>query len=223
MHLIGQNKKHELEIKKYENEREILLKQVHTYANEYEQSYELITNADKKEITNMGLLEEYNHDIEQRTAKLDMTRRKLIETSLLAKAQNDEIERLQESLDKTDRSDEVVELKTELRMFQKINSSSQKLIHELEHNLEKLNKKQIKKEAGTPQVDIDEMAKGVKTMELKLKCSVCQKRDKDAILSGCAHTFCYKCIEKRYDTRLRTCPTCSQAFSKNTYHRINLT
>jgi len=223
MYLIGQNKKHEVEIKKYENEREILMKQHHTYANDYEQSYALIKTADTKEITNMDLLEEHNNDIGQRTAKLDMTRRKLIETALLAKAQHDEIERLQESLDKTDNSDEVAELKTELRMFQKINSSSQKLIHDLEHNLEKLNKKQTKKEAGRPHVDVDQLKQEVEEMEAKLKCSCCHKREKDAILSTCAHAFCYKCIEMRYETRQRKCPKCQQAFSKNQYHRINLT
>jgi E3 ubiquitin-protein ligase BRE1 len=222
MHLIGQNKKHEVEIKKYENEREILMKQVHTHASEYEASYDLITAADKKELTNMGLLEEHNNDIGQRTAKLDMTRRKLIETALLAKAQHDEIERLQESLDKTDSSDEVAAVKNELRVFQKINTSYQKQIHDLEHNLEKLNKKQIKKEAGTPHVDVDQLKQEVAEMESKLNCPICHKREKDAILETCKHAFCYKCIEVRYETRQRKCPKCSQAFGKNQYHRIDL-
>ena len=46
-----------------------------------------------EEVHHLDTLKQHNHDIEQRMSKMDVTRRQLIETSLLAKAQNDEIEK----------------------------------------------------------------------------------------------------------------------------------
>merc|ERR1711972_752546 len=150
MHLLGENKKLEAAIKKYENERESMMKKVHDYASEYEESYRLIRQTDGKEVHHLDTLKQHNHDIEQRMSKMDVTRRQLIETSLLAKAQNDEIERIEENLNKvTENTGEISELRKELNSFEKFSSQSQNIINGLERNLEKLNKKN-QKEKNNP-------------------------------------------------------------------------
>ena len=63
MHLLGENKKLEVAIKKYENERESMMKKVHDYASEYEESYRLIRQTDGKEVHHLDTLKQHNHDI----------------------------------------------------------------------------------------------------------------------------------------------------------------
>ena len=115
-------------------------------------------------------------------------------------------------------------LKKELHSFEKFSSQSQNIINNLERNVEKLNKKS-QKEKNQPTSgasDLEQLKEEVREMEDKLKCPICHKKDKDAILSECFHSFCYECIDKRYETRQRKCPKCGRAFSKQQYHKINL-
>ena len=82
------------------------------FLRSWQPCYRLIRQTDSKEVHHLDTLKQHNHDIEQRMSKMDVTRRQLIETSLLAKAQNDEIERIENNLNKvTENTGEISELK----------------------------------------------------------------------------------------------------------------
>uniref|UniRef100_A0A5S6PZU2 E3 ubiquitin protein ligase n=1 Tax=Trichuris muris TaxID=70415 RepID=A0A5S6PZU2_TRIMR len=53
-----------------------------------------------------------------------------------------------------------------------------------------------------------------------LTCPSCKVNRKDATLLKCFHVFCSSCLKKRYDTRQRKCPKCTQAFGINDIKRI---
>lgn len=48
----------------------------------------------------------------------------------------------------------------------------------------------------------------------KIKCSLCQSRNKSVALTTCMHCFCRECVdEKMLNARNRKCPLCMQRFS----------
>lgn len=78
----------------YQEEREDMIKQITQYQLETNNNLEKIKQANDKERINMQLLEETNKDLESRLASLDESLRKLIETCMLAKIQQCELDRI---------------------------------------------------------------------------------------------------------------------------------
>lgn len=56
----------------------------------------------------------------------------------------------------------------------------------------------------------------------KLKCKLCNKHDKNAVLTKCWHVFCFTCLQKRYDAKQRKCPKCGVSFTKSELQKIYL-
>lgn len=52
-------------------------------------------------------------------------------------------------------------------------------------------------------------------LQKMLKCSVCQDRHKDVIISKCFHMFCKECIDSNLKARNRKCPTCKKMFGQD--------
>ncbi|KAI4354748.1 hypothetical protein L6164_003591 [Bauhinia variegata] len=48
-----------------------------------------------------------------------------------------------------------------------------------------------------------------------IKCSICQDRTKEVVITKCYHLFCYPCIQKAMENRHRKCPQCSASFGPN--------
>eukprot|EP01025_Chloroclados_australasicus_P000774 TRINITY_DN10290_c0_g1_i1.p1 TRINITY_DN10290_c0_g1~~TRINITY_DN10290_c0_g1_i1.p1 ORF type:complete len:851 (+),score=124.76 TRINITY_DN10290_c0_g1_i1:32-2554(+) len=46
----------------------------------------------------------------------------------------------------------------------------------------------------------------------QLRCSVCNVREKDTIITRCYHTFCRECLNKLGENRQRRCPRCKEVF-----------
>jgi len=42
-----------------------------------------------------------------------------------------------------------------------------------------------------------------------VKCPLCMKNEKNAVINKCFHTFCRDCIDQRLNLRNRKCPTCA--------------
>lgn len=57
----------------------------------------------------------------------------------------------------------------------------------------------------------------------KVKCTLCLRNDKDAIISKCMHAFCRECIQKRLDVRNRKCPACALQFDFQSVKDLYLT
>eukprot|EP01127_Copromyxa_protea_P018214 TRINITY_DN5677_c0_g1_i2.p1 TRINITY_DN5677_c0_g1~~TRINITY_DN5677_c0_g1_i2.p1 ORF type:complete len:862 (+),score=233.88 TRINITY_DN5677_c0_g1_i2:44-2629(+) len=55
-----------------------------------------------------------------------------------------------------------------------------------------------------------------------LRCSVCNDRMKDSIITRCFHTFCRQCIETNLQTRHRKCDGCGIPFGKRDVQQIYL-
>ncbi|WVZ06599.1 hypothetical protein V8G54_019945 [Vigna mungo] len=48
-----------------------------------------------------------------------------------------------------------------------------------------------------------------------IKCSICQDRAKEAVITKCYHLFCFSCIQKVAGSRHRKCPQCATSFGVN--------
>ena len=68
-----------------------------------------------------------------------------------------------------------------------------------------------------------ELSEQLEYYRLKVKCSLCLRNDKDAIISKCMHAFCRDCIQKRLDVRNRKCPACALQFDYQSVKDLFLT
>ncbi|XP_014497758.1 E3 ubiquitin-protein ligase BRE1-like 1 isoform X1 [Vigna radiata var. radiata] len=48
-----------------------------------------------------------------------------------------------------------------------------------------------------------------------IKCSICQDRAKEVVITKCYHLFCFSCIQKVAGSRHRKCPQCATSFGVN--------
>ncbi|XP_027337937.1 E3 ubiquitin-protein ligase BRE1-like 1 isoform X2 [Abrus precatorius] len=55
-----------------------------------------------------------------------------------------------------------------------------------------------------------------------VKCSVCQDRAKEVVITKCYHLFCYSCIQKVAGSRYRKCPQCAASFGANDVKSVYL-
>ncbi|KHN15380.1 E3 ubiquitin-protein ligase BRE1-like 1 isoform X1 [Glycine soja] len=55
-----------------------------------------------------------------------------------------------------------------------------------------------------------------------IKCSICQDRAKEVVITKCYHLFCYSCIQKVAGSRHRKCPQCSTSFGANDVKSVYL-
>ena len=55
----------------------------------------------------------------------------------------------------------------------------------------------------------------LKNLRKLVKCSVCQDRQKDVIITKCNHMFCKECIDNNLKARNRKCPTCKKMYGQD--------
>ncbi|KAJ3869772.1 hypothetical protein EV359DRAFT_29186 [Lentinula novae-zelandiae] len=53
-----------------------------------------------------------------------------------------------------------------------------------------------------------------------LKCSTCNLKFRDTILTKCCHTFCRHCVDARISSRQRKCPACGLGFAQSEVLKI---
>ncbi|KAJ4483234.1 hypothetical protein J3R30DRAFT_3447116 [Lentinula aciculospora] len=53
-----------------------------------------------------------------------------------------------------------------------------------------------------------------------LKCSTCNLKFRDTILTKCCHTFCRPCVDARISSRQRKCPACGLGFAQSDVLKI---
>lgn len=56
-----------------------------------------------------------------------------------------------------------------------------------------------------------------------IKCSVCQDKKKNRVITKCFHMFCDGCLEKSIKSRNRKCPACTKAYGSDDVHELWLT
>ncbi|KYQ93008.1 RING zinc finger-containing protein [Tieghemostelium lacteum] len=62
----------------------------------------------------------------------------------------------------------------------------------------------------------------IKIINQRLRCTICNDRQKNTVIAKCFHVFCKECIYSNIDTRKRRCPGCKRPFSENDVHQIYL-
>jgi len=72
--------------------------------------------------------------------------------------------------------------------------------------------------------DDDILMEQIKDLRLKMRCSVCNDREKAVVIARkhCFHMFCRECIQKNLETRSRKCPGCGKGFAESDVHPIYL-
>jgi E3 ubiquitin-protein ligase BRE1 len=66
------------------------------------------------------------------------------------------------------------------------------------------------------------MEEELKLLKQKMRCSVCNDRMKDTVITKCFHVFCRECIRTNLEIRKRRCPGCAKAFSDSDVHNLYL-
>ncbi|KAH3763809.1 E3 ubiquitin-protein ligase BRE1A [Pelomyxa schiedti] len=54
----------------------------------------------------------------------------------------------------------------------------------------------------------------------KTRCTLCNDREKNVVISRCFHVFCSECIESSLHARSRRCPSCQTSYGKGDVHKI---
>uniref|UniRef100_A0A7I4DYI2 E3 ubiquitin protein ligase n=1 Tax=Physcomitrium patens TaxID=3218 RepID=A0A7I4DYI2_PHYPA len=62
---------------------------------------------------------------------------------------------------------------------------------------------------------VDRLREEIRNYEAILKCSVCQDRSKEVVITKCYHLFCSPCIQRNLELRHRKCPGCGIPFGQN--------
>ncbi|KAK5577158.1 hypothetical protein RB653_002096 [Dictyostelium firmibasis] len=60
----------------------------------------------------------------------------------------------------------------------------------------------------------------LKLINQRLRCTICNDRQKNYVIAKCFHVFCKECIYSNIDTRKRRCPSCNRAFAETDVHQI---
>ncbi|RLN37869.1 hypothetical protein BBJ28_00000482 [Nothophytophthora sp. Chile5] len=63
----------------------------------------------------------------------------------------------------------------------------------------------------------------LRDLQKLVKCSVCQDRRKDVIITKCFHMFCKECVDNNLKSRNRKCPTCKKMFGQDDVKAVWLT
>lgn len=56
-----------------------------------------------------------------------------------------------------------------------------------------------------------------------VKCTLCKRNEKNAIITKCCHAFCRECIDQRLNLRNRKCPACAVQFDFQSVKELFLT
>ncbi|EGG23729.1 RING zinc finger-containing protein [Cavenderia fasciculata] len=91
----------------------------------------------------------------------------------------------------------------------------------LEEDKQQLKKKLDKANANAPSsVSASKAEEELKNINQRLRCTVCNDRQKNYVIAKCFHVFCKECIYSNIDTRKRKCPICMGTFSGNDVHQV---
>jgi len=96
--------------------------------------------------------------------------------------------------------------------------------HKLEEEISLLKRRvdQQPKKGGHSSTSDNLMEEELKHVKFRLRCSVCNDREKSAIILRCYHIFCRICIEKNLEVRSRKCPACGKSFAESDVRDIYL-
>ena len=76
-----------------------------------------------------------------------------------------------------------------------------------------------KKLSVNPDEVLEEKVRHYKAL---MQCPCCSVRPKNCVITKCFHVFCMQCLQTRYETRQRKCPTCGEPFGLNDFHEVFL-
>ncbi|KCV72109.1 hypothetical protein H696_01515 [Fonticula alba] len=68
--------------------------------------------------------------------------------------------------------------------------------------------------------ELSSLKKELQSYRTLMKCGVCMRNDKNAVITQCFHCFCRSCLDTRVSTRQRGCPACGARFGANDVHTI---
>merc|ERR1719188_1255475 len=86
--------------------------------------------------------------------------------------------------------------------------------------IELTKKKRDKQVAKNPNKSDPNIQMEIDRMKEKVLCSLCRKKDKNAMLIHCKHLFCIDCLRVRYESRQRQCPSAVRNLAKTSTARF---
>jgi len=83
-------------------------------------------------------------------------------------------------------------------------------------------KRKLEKASSNASSNSSTAEEELRLVNQKLRCSICNDRQKNTVIAKCFHVFCKECIYSNIDTRKRRCPGCKRPFSESDVHPIYL-
>ncbi|CAI9774463.1 unnamed protein product [Fraxinus pennsylvanica] len=85
----------------------------------------------------------------------------------------------------------------------------------LDEELMELNGAVAEMTSESGEAAIQKLQDEIKNCKAILKCGVCFDRPKEVVITKCYHLFCYQCIQRNLEIRLRKCPGCGTPFGQS--------
>ncbi|KAL5728381.1 RING-type E3 ubiquitin transferase [Ranunculus cassubicifolius] len=86
----------------------------------------------------------------------------------------------------------------------------------IEEDLEVLRRKAARLKARTEGSSaLEKLQQEVREYREILKCSICQERPKEVVITKCYHLFCNSCVQRILESRHRKCSICAASFGPN--------
>eukprot|EP00298_Acanthocystis_sp_HF-20_P029467 c8355_g1_i1.p1 GENE.c8355_g1_i1~~c8355_g1_i1.p1 ORF type:complete len:616 (-),score=283.01 c8355_g1_i1:58-1662(-) len=98
---------------------------------------------------------------------------------------------------------------------------SQSNYHKAQEQVQILQNKLSKVKSNT-QGDSSLMEEELKDYKTKVKCPVCNSKQRNTAIMKCGHTFCKNCVQQNLSIRNRKCPSCGKPFAESDVHTIYL-
>eukprot|EP01135_Chromosphaera_perkinsii_P011591 Nk52_evm30s2449 gene=Nk52_evmTU30s2449 len=211
--LMSEQRKQQQIQKDMSDERDLLKQKVALLEQHRDQSGEMLRKLEDRERNLKEQLASTEKEVWLKQSIVEAHKKKAVEA-----AQTAHITRLQLDKVESDLSTLTVTLKEKTEIVETVSHDKNRIEDELSVVMRRMEKY---KKYGNNAAD-EMLQEQLKTYKEMLHCSVCHTRQKNCVLTKCGHSFCFECIQTRYDTRQRKCPSCGDTFGANDYHQMYL-
>ncbi|KAH7415191.1 hypothetical protein KP509_14G031800 [Ceratopteris richardii] len=212
--LVSESIKSKQLLSNLQEEKQHLLDFIQQATNFGDTQKQRITRLEQQLNSHLEQLSKYEEDRRQHGRTLAMLKRRLVEANNESLAIKTSLEGSRKAIDHhKGKSKEM------LALVEKEKLAKKKVEDEIALLNAKMAKKSLKNE-GTSLVE--KLQDEVKEYRAILKCSVCDLRHKEVVITKCYHLFCNPCIQKNLEIRHRKCPGCGITFGQSDVRAVHI-
>lgn len=142
----------------------------------------------------------------QNSIAFENTQRRMFEARKSSQQARESLEELQYKVKNSRANLSELQIQLERERFEK---------KRLEEELEAIKRKAERLKAQKEGSVVEKLRLELQEYKEILKCSKCQDRPKEVVITKCYHLLCNPCVQKVMETRHRKCPVCAASFGPN--------